>query len=229
MGSASADNTMGGDNNCAATVTTMIVKASRGADPLVPISGATLVKERQGVAVEVQDRLPGPATGGSIQGGEGVLRRGGNNFRCNDNDIGLRWRQRQWEWEHGFLVCCAPNLVPLLSISRGLMSSVAPRAARLKDDVDGTYQTISLQWCVTLDGCGTYMQRDRPISLISMQTQKLAQQWCRYGVNVSSCVSEVLIQQRDKHLEMLALTKLSPCRFLCGVEHRFILQRNVPQ
>uniref|UniRef100_A0A0D9ZJ16 Uncharacterized protein n=1 Tax=Oryza glumipatula TaxID=40148 RepID=A0A0D9ZJ16_9ORYZ len=103
MGSASADNTMGGDNNCAATVTTMIAKASRGADPLVPISGATLVKERQGVAVEVQDRPPGPATGGSIEGGEGVLRRGGNNFRCNDNDIGLHWRRQQWEWEHGFL------------------------------------------------------------------------------------------------------------------------------
>nr|CAE05220.3 OSJNBa0011K22.2 [Oryza sativa Japonica Group]CAE05238.1 OSJNBa0011K22.21 [Oryza sativa Japonica Group]CAE75959.1 B1159F04.22 [Oryza sativa Japonica Group] len=110
MGSASADNTMGGDNNCAATVTTMIVKASRGADPLVPISGATLVKERQGVAVEVQDRPPGPATGGSIQGGEGVLRRGGNNFRCNDNDIGLRWRQRQWEWEHGWMALCKKSV-----------------------------------------------------------------------------------------------------------------------
>ncbi|KAB8095273.1 hypothetical protein EE612_023185, partial [Oryza sativa] len=98
-GSASADNTMGDNNNCVATVTTTIVKASRGEDPLVPVSGAMLVKERQGMAVEVQDPPPRPAMGGSIEGGKGVLRRGGNGFWGSDDDIGLCRRRRQYEWE----------------------------------------------------------------------------------------------------------------------------------
>lgn len=102
-GSASADNTMGDNNNCVATVTTTIVKASRGEDPLVPVSGAMLVKERQGMAVEVQDPPPRPAMGGSIEGGKGVLRRGGNGFWGSDDDIGLCRRRRQYEWELRFL------------------------------------------------------------------------------------------------------------------------------
>ncbi|BAS88620.1 Os04g0331300 [Oryza sativa Japonica Group] len=90
---------MGDNNNCVATVTTTIVKASRGEDPLVPVSGAMLVKERQGMAVEVQDPPPRPAMGGSIEGGKGVLRRGGNGFWGSDDDIGLCRRRRQYEWE----------------------------------------------------------------------------------------------------------------------------------
>nr|CAE05791.1 OSJNBb0046K02.1 [Oryza sativa Japonica Group] len=177
---------MGDNNNCVATVTTTIVKASRGEDPLVPVSGAMLVKERQGMAVEVQDPPPRPAMGGSIEGGKGVLRRGGNGFWGSDDDIGLCRRRRQYEWELSLLNrfavlqilfrCSASRgswfICTPWSLCIGLMSSVVPRAARLKDDVDGTDQAISLA-----------------------VIQQLAQQWCRYGVNVSSRVAVVLIQQ----------------------------------
>uniref|UniRef100_A0A0D9ZJ17 Uncharacterized protein n=1 Tax=Oryza glumipatula TaxID=40148 RepID=A0A0D9ZJ17_9ORYZ len=54
---------------------------------------------------------------------------------------------------------------------------------RLKDDVDGTYQTISLQWCVTLDGCGTYMAKrsaDKPyINADAKTCPAIVQIWCQ--------------------------------------------------
>ena len=69
------------------------------------------------------------------------------------------------------------------SLCIGLMSSVVPRAARLKDDVDGTYQTISLQWCVTLDSCGTYMAKrsaDKPyINADAKTCPAMVQIWCQ--------------------------------------------------
>uniref|UniRef100_I1PK69 Uncharacterized protein n=1 Tax=Oryza glaberrima TaxID=4538 RepID=I1PK69_ORYGL len=149
---------MGNNNNCVATVTTTIVKASRGADPLVPVLGAMLVKERQGMVVEVQDPPPRPAMGGSIEGGKGVLRRGSNGFWGSDDDIGLCRQRRQYEWELGLLNrfavlqilfrCSASRgswfICTPWSLCIGLMSSVVPRAARLKEDVDGTNLAISL-------------------------------------------------------------------------------------